>query len=80
MIEGRIAKLSACRYSSDLVTLLLWALLFMFAHDGLLWWWNKWVRVSGEQLDMFNLAGITLYKIGVLLFNLVQCNILYIIV
>jgi len=59
--------------------LLVWALLFMFAHDALLWWWSKWVRVSGEQFDMLNLAGISLYKMGVLLFNFVPCIVLYII-
>lgn len=63
----------------DYGVLLLWALLFMFAHDGLLWWWGKWVRVSSEQFDLFNLAGISLYKIGVIMFNLIPCISLYII-
>jgi len=59
--------------------LLLWALLFMFAHDGLLRWWGKWVRVSTEQFDMLNVAGISFYKIGIILLNLVPCIVLYII-
>ena len=52
-----------------------------FAHDGLLWWWGKWVRarVTTEQFDLFNLAGISLYKIGIILFNLVPCIVLYMI-
>jgi hypothetical protein len=59
--------------------LLLWALLFVFARDGMLKLWGKWVRVSPEQFDILNIAGITLYKIGGFLFNLVPCIVLYII-
>jgi Family of unknown function (DUF6868) len=59
--------------------LLVWALPWMFAHDWVLRWWGRWVRVSAEQFDVLNIAGITLYKMGVLLFNLVPCIVLYII-
>jgi hypothetical protein len=59
--------------------LLLWGLLFMFAHDPLLRLWGKWVRVSVEQFDILNIAGITLYKIGVFLLNLVPWIALYLI-
>jgi hypothetical protein len=41
--------------------LLVWALLFRLAHDGMLRLWGKWVRVSVEQYDILNVAGITLY-------------------
>ena len=57
--------------------LLVWALLYMGAHDGFFRWWLKWVPVSAEQFDMLNVGGISLYKIGVLLFNLVPCVVLY---
>jgi hypothetical protein len=59
--------------------LLLWAGLFFFAHDGLLRLWGKWARVTVEQFDLLNLGGISLYKMGVFLFNLVPCIALYII-
>jgi hypothetical protein len=59
--------------------LLVWGLLFRLAHDGLFRLWGKWVRVSVEQFDILNIAGITLYKMGVLLFNLVPCIVIYII-
>jgi hypothetical protein len=59
--------------------LLLWALLFMFAHDGLLWLQGKLVRMSAEQFDLLNVAGITIYKLGIFLLNLVPCIALYII-
>jgi Family of unknown function (DUF6868) len=58
--------------------LIVWALLFIFAHD---WWFRrgKWIRLSIEQFDLLNVAGITLYKMGIFLFNLVPCIVLYII-
>jgi hypothetical protein len=59
--------------------LLLWALLFLFAHDGLLWLQCKWVRVPAGQFDMLNIAGMTLYKLGIFLLNLVPCIALYIV-
>ena len=59
--------------------LLMGALLYIFARNGLLWWWSKWVRVSVEQFDLLNIAGITIYKLGIFLFNLVPCIALYII-
>ena len=59
--------------------LILWALLFLFARDGLGWLYSKSARLTPEQFDLFNLAGITVYKLGIFLFNLVPCISLYII-
>lgn len=59
--------------------LVLWALLFMLGHDGFFRLSGKWVRLSTEQFDVLNLAGITLYKLLVFVFNLVPCIALYII-
>lgn len=59
--------------------LLLWGLLFLFMHDGFYRLWLRWARISVEQYDMLNLAGLSIYKIGVFLFNLVPCIALYII-
>ncbi len=59
--------------------LILWAVLFRFARDGLLRMWGKWVRVSSEQFDILNVAGISFYKLSIILFNLVPYIVLYII-
>jgi hypothetical protein len=60
--------------------LVVWVLVFMFAHDGLFRLNGKWVpRVSVEQFDLLNIAGITFYKVGIFLFNLVPCIVLFII-
>ena len=59
--------------------LLLWALPFMFWRDGLYRLWGRWFRLSPEQFDIMNLSGISLYKIGIFLFNLVPCIALYLV-
>ena len=59
--------------------LLLWALPFMFWRDGLYRLWGRWFRLSPEQFDIFNLCGISLYKIGIILLNLVPCIALYLV-
>jgi hypothetical protein len=59
--------------------LLLWAAL---ATVGRNWWYRLVGRIftiSGEHFDLFNYAGIALYKMGVFLFNLVPLLSLYII-
>ena len=49
----------------------LWAILYLLPHA---WWYaaaHRMFRISAEQLDAISLAGIILYKLGILLFNLV---------
>jgi hypothetical protein len=50
--------------------LVLWALLFLFARG-----WShrvgRWYRMTPEQMDVIQIAGMTLYKIGIILFNIV---------
>ena len=59
--------------------LLVWVALATLGRDWLYRLVNRLFRVSPEQIDMLNLAGITLYKTGVLLFNLVPCIALYLV-
>jgi hypothetical protein len=61
------------------VLLLIWALPVMYWRDGVYRLWGRWFRLSLEQFDMINIAGITLYKMGVILFNVVPCIALYIV-
>jgi hypothetical protein len=53
------------------VALLLWVLLYLLPHEWLYRLWVRWFRLTPEQFDAINFAGITLYKVGILLFNLV---------
>lgn len=51
--------------------LFLWFLLIAVPHGWLYRLWGRWFRLSVEQFDALNFAGIVLYKILVVLFNLV---------
>ena len=55
----------------NMALLFLWALFFMFAHDWTYGIHSKWFNVSVEKFDAMHYAGIALFKMGVLLFNLV---------
>jgi len=46
-------------------------LLFVLMHEQLLHSWNKWFRLSVEQFDFLNIAGMMLLKLFTLVFNLV---------
>jgi hypothetical protein len=59
--------------------LLIWALPVMYWRDGVYRLWGRWFRLSLEQFDVINIGGITLYKMGVILFNVVPCIALYIV-
>ena len=47
--------------------LLVWFLFFMLAHDWMYQLHGRWFPLSVEQFDMLHYAGISVYKIGVLL-------------
>ncbi|MGA2081469.1 MAG: DUF6868 family protein [Holophaga sp.] len=51
--------------------LLLWFGVFFLAHDWLFWLHTRWFRLSAENFDTLNYAGMAVYKIGIMLFNLV---------
>lgn len=56
--------------------LLYWFGLYALAHD---WYYrrlSRWFRMSVETFDLFNAAGMTVYKIGILLFYLVPYVVL----
>ncbi len=59
--------------------LIVWFLAFAFARDFLYRLHGKWFRLSKEHFDALHYAGIALYKIGILLFNLVPLIALWIV-
>lgn len=50
--------------------LAVWSLLFVFSREWLHRLWSKWFRLSVEQFDAINFAGIVFYKVAILLFLL----------
>ena len=58
--------------------LLVWFLFFVLAHDRMYQLHSRWFRLSVEQFDMLHYAGMSIFKIGILLFNLVPYIALHI--
>jgi hypothetical protein len=59
--------------------LLAWFGLVMLGREWLYRLWAGWFPIPREQLDATNFVGMALYKIGILLFNLVPCIALHLI-
>jgi hypothetical protein len=51
--------------------LLVWFLFFILAHDWMYLLHSRWFRFSIEQFDTLHYAGMSIYKLGILLLNLV---------
>jgi Family of unknown function (DUF6868) len=51
--------------------LLVWFLVFILAHDWMYQLHGRWFHLSVEQFDMLHYAGMSVYKLGIILLNLV---------
>ena len=51
--------------------LCIWFGVFFYAHDGLYLMHARWFKLSVETFDTLNYAGMAVYKLGIMLFNLV---------
>lgn len=59
--------------------LLVWFLFFAFAHDWIQRLHGRWFHLSHDQFDTLHYAGMTIFKIGIILFNLVPYVVLRIV-
>jgi hypothetical protein len=57
--------------------LLIWFGAFVFAHDGLYRLHTRWFRLPVETFDAIHYLSMAVYKIGVILLNLVPLIALY---
>lgn len=55
----------------NLVLFIWWFLFFALAHDWMYRFHGKWFKISAEKFDTLHYAGMALFKMGILLFNLV---------
>lgn len=51
--------------------LLLWFLIFLAAHEWLQQLHSGWFQLTSAQFDAFHYTGMMIFKIGIMLFNLV---------
>ncbi|MGD9974148.1 MAG: DUF6868 family protein [Desulfatirhabdiaceae bacterium] len=59
--------------------LLVWFLFFTFAHDWMFRFHGQWFQLSVSQFDTIHYAGMAIYKIGILLLNLVPYTALHLV-
>lgn len=59
-----------CSTLINYAALLLWLLFFAFARDWLHELHGRWFRLTEERFDAIHYAGMALYKLAILLFNL----------
>ena len=62
----------------DYGVLFVWFLVFVIAHDWMQRLYGRWFRLSGGQFDILHYAGMSIFKIGIILFNLVPLVVLFI--
>lgn len=55
----------------NLLLLLWWFSFFFLAHDWTYRYHSRWFDIPEDRFDTIHYAGITLFKLGILLFNLV---------
>ena len=61
------------------LVLLVWFGVFVFAHDWMHGVHTRWFKLSVETFDAIHYAGLSVYKIGIILFNLVPLVALYLV-
>lgn len=62
--------------SINYIIIIVWFAAFVFAHDAAYRLHNRWFPLSVEHFNVVHYLGISIYKIGVLLFNLVPYFVL----
>ena len=60
------------------IILIVWFAAFVLGHDALYGLHSRWFNLSKEQFDAMNYCSIAVYKIGIMLLNLVPLIALWI--
>jgi hypothetical protein len=59
--------------------MLVWFGVFVYAHDWMYRLHTRWFRLSVDTFDALHYAGLAMYKIGIILLNLVPLVALYLV-
>ncbi|MFH7804811.1 DUF6868 family protein [Acinetobacter sp. BSP-53] len=68
-----------CSLLINYIILMIWFLLFIFARNWMKQLHCKWFQLSDHTFDAIHYGGMAIYKIGILLLNLVPFLALYLI-
>ncbi|WP_174558654.1 DUF6868 family protein [Acinetobacter bouvetii] len=66
-----------CSLLINYIILMIWFLAIMFGRDWIKQVHGKWFQLSDRTFDAIHYGGMAVYKIGILLFNLVPFLALY---
>ena len=61
------------------VILFIWFGVLVFAHDWMYRMHSRWFKLSVETFDAIHYGGLSVYKIGIILFNLVPLVALWLV-
>jgi hypothetical protein len=61
------------------LVLFVWFGVFVFAHDWMYGMHTRWFKLSVETFDAIHYSGLSVYKIGIILLNLVPLVALYLV-
>ncbi len=64
----------------NLGLLIWWWLFFVFAHDWTYKLHSKWFNIETDRFDTIHYAGMAIFKLAILMFNLVPYLVLRIVV
>ena len=59
--------------------LFIWFGVFVFAHDWMYGMHSRWFKLSVETFDAIHYTGLSVYKIGIILLNLVPLIALFLV-
>ena len=59
--------------------LFIWFGVFVFAHDWMYGMHSRWFKLSVEAFDTIHYTGLSVYKIGIILLNLVPLIALFLV-
>ncbi|MFH7766681.1 DUF6868 family protein [Acinetobacter sp. BSP-28] len=68
-----------CSLLINYIILMIWFLVFIFARHWMKQVHGKWFQLSDNTFDAIHYGGMAIYKIGILLLNLVPFLALYLI-
>ena len=68
-----------CSLLMNYIILMIWFLLFIFARNWMKQVHDKWFQLSDTTFDAIHYGGMAIYKIGILLLNVVPFIALYLI-
>ena len=77
MTTGNLKEVLLWSVGINYGVLLIWFAVFALAHDWLFRLHSRWFKLSAESFDGLHYGAMAIYKVGVLLLNLVPLIALY---